>query len=58
MRQYLYHAKSIRQFNWDDTAKVVKYLNEASESTGTEKEVSESLFRDWHSMPKGNPTND
>ena len=57
-RQYLYSTKSIRQFSWDDTAKVVRFLNEASGSMGTEKEVSESLFKDWHSMPGGNPIED
>ncbi|HIC48600.1 MAG TPA: hypothetical protein EYP00_01810, partial [Dehalococcoidia bacterium] len=54
----MYSTKSIRQFSWDDAAKVIKFLNEASRSMGTEKEVSESLFKSWHSMPGSNPIED
>ena len=49
------YDKSLKKFNWHDTSRVVRYLNETSQSIGTEKELSESLFRDWHTMPGANP---
>ena len=49
------YDKSLKKFSWHDTSRVVRYLNETSQSIGTEKELSESLFRDWHTMPGANP---
>ena len=49
---------SINQFRWNDTARVVAFLNKLSCSVATENELSEGLFRQWHEMPGQNPESD